>query len=207
MTPRYGTPLSPSPKLTLPGTCPLSPGLSGPFSMRHAAISPKPSRFSPVCAQDRFAVHRGRSPMDATRCSQNSRPLPPAYCSFGELQTFPSRLANTHSSHHCNTFAGRCRTVHSGQQYHVLVKSMCSMEEGMSCFYSWVSTYYTHSNLTRRMRDPALLDIFPLPYPARPATLDTVAPAALEADSWPGPNQPTRAPRHCCTHAARRRVQ
>jgi hypothetical protein len=67
------------------------------------------------------------------------------------------------------------------------------MEQRVPRFYSWVSTYYTHSDLARRTRDPALLDTAPLPYPAppcaRPATLDVIDSASLEAVSWPGPIQ------------------
>jgi hypothetical protein len=74
------------------------------------------------------------------------------------------------------------------------------MEERVPRFYSWVSTYYTHSNLARRTRDPTLLDTSPLLYPApqcaRPATLDAIAPASLEAVSWPGPIQGSEALLH-----------
>ncbi len=74
------------------------------------------------------------------------------------------------------------------------------MQERVPRFYSWVSTYYTHSNLARRTRDPALLDTAPLPYPApqctRPATLDAIAPASLGAVSWPGPIQGSEALLH-----------
>ena len=74
------------------------------------------------------------------------------------------------------------------------------MEERVPRFYSWVSTYYTHSELARKTRDPALLDTAPLPYPAppssRPATLDAISRAALEAVSWPGPIQGSEALLH-----------
>jgi hypothetical protein len=66
-------------------------------------------------------------------------------------------------------------------------------EERVPHFCSWVSTYHTHSNLARRTRNPTLLDTAPLLYPApqcaRSATLDVIAPASLEALSWPGPIQ------------------
>jgi len=78
-------------------------------------------------------------------------------------------------------------------KYHPLVEPTYPLEERVPRFYSWVSTYYTHSDQARRMRDPTLLDTTPLPYPAppcaRPATLDAISPAALEAVSWPGPIQ------------------
>jgi hypothetical protein len=74
------------------------------------------------------------------------------------------------------------------------------MEERVPRFYSWVSTYYTHSDLARRKRDPTLLDTSPLLYPApqcaRPATLDAICPASLEAVSWPGPIQGSEALLH-----------
>ena len=86
-------------------------------------------------------------------------------------------------------------------KYHPLVEPTYPMEERVPRFYSWVSTYYTHSDLARRTRDPALLDTAPLPYPApaccaRPATLDAITPAALEAVSWPGPIQGSEALLH-----------
>jgi len=74
------------------------------------------------------------------------------------------------------------------------------MEERVPRFHSWVSTYYTHSNLARRTRDPKLLDTSPLLYPApqcvRPATLDVISPVSLEAVSWPGPIQGSEALLH-----------
>jgi hypothetical protein len=74
------------------------------------------------------------------------------------------------------------------------------MEERVARFHSWVSTYYTHSNFARGTRDPALLDTTPIPYPAppcdRPATLDVIEPASLEAVSWPGPIQGSEALLH-----------
>ena len=51
------------------------------------------------------------------------------------------------------------------------------MEERVSPFYSWVSTYYTHSDPARMTCDPALLDTAPLPYPAPPS----VHPAMLDS--------------------------
>ncbi|KAN0126498.1 Alpha/Beta hydrolase fold [Russula decolorans] len=85
-------------------------------------------------------------------------------------------------------------------KYHPLVEPRYPMEERVPRFYSWVSTYYTHSNLARRTRDPKLLDTSPLRYPApqcaRPATLDVIAPASLEAVSWPGPIQGSEALLH-----------
>ena len=70
----------------------------------------------------------------------------------------------------------------------------------MPRFYSWVSTYYTHSELARRTHNPAQLDTTPLPYPAppcvRPATLDAIAHDALGAVSWPGPIQGSEALLH-----------
>ncbi len=63
-----------------------------------------------------------------------------------------------------------------------------------------MSAYYTHSNLARRTHDPSLLDTAPLPYPAppcaRPATLDAISPASLEAVSWPRPIQSSEALLH-----------
>jgi len=74
------------------------------------------------------------------------------------------------------------------------------MEERVPRFYSWVSTYYTHSNFARRTRNPALLDTTPIPYPvplcARPATLDVINPTSLEAVSWHGPIQGSEALLH-----------
>ena len=74
------------------------------------------------------------------------------------------------------------------------------MEQRVPRFYSWVSAYYTHSDLARRTRDPALLDTTPLPYPAPPcaraATLDAIAPVSLEGVSWPGPIQGSEALLH-----------
>lgn len=75
------------------------------------------------------------------------------------------------------------------------------MEQRVPRFYSWVSTYYTHSDLARKTRDPLLLDTTPPPYPAHPcarspATLDVMAPALLEAVSWPGPIQGSEALLH-----------
>ena len=74
------------------------------------------------------------------------------------------------------------------------------MEERVPRFHSWVSTYYTHSNFARRTRNPALLDTTPIPHPAppcaRPATLDVIDPATLEAVSWHGPIQGSEALLH-----------
>jgi len=74
------------------------------------------------------------------------------------------------------------------------------VEERVPRFYSWMSAYYTHSNLARRTHDPSLLDTAPLPYPAppcaRPATLDAISPASLEAVSWPRPIQSSEALLH-----------
>jgi hypothetical protein len=71
------------------------------------------------------------------------------------------------------------------------------MEERVARFHSWVSTYYTHSNFARRARNPALLDTMPIPYPcARPATLDVIDLASLEAVFWPGPIQGSEALLH-----------
>ena len=57
------------------------------------------------------------------------------------------------------------------------------MEERVSRFYSWVSTYYSLSDLTRTTRDPALLHTAPQPYPAPPsvrsATLDSISLEAI----------------------------
>ena len=75
------------------------------------------------------------------------------------------------------------------------------MEERVSRLYSWVSTYYAHSDLTRTTRNPALLHTAPLPYPAPPsvrhATLDSISPAALEAVSWPGTIHASEALLYC----------
>ena len=57
------------------------------------------------------------------------------------------------------------------------------MEERVSRFYSWVSTYYALSDLTRTTRDPALFDTASLPYPEPPsvrsATLDSISLEAI----------------------------
>jgi hypothetical protein len=67
-------------------------------------------------------------------------------------------------------------------KYHPLVDPM---SECVARFHSWVSTYYTHSNLARRTRNPTLIDTTPIPYPAppfaRPATLDVIDPIRLMA--------------------------
>src|SRR6266404_782867 len=85
-------------------------------------------------------------------------------------------------------------------KYHPLVDETYPMGQRVPRFYSWVSTYYTHSDLARKTHNPALLDTTPLPYPAPPcvrhATLDAIAPATLEAVSWPGPIQGSEALLH-----------
>jgi hypothetical protein len=85
-------------------------------------------------------------------------------------------------------------------EYNPLVDSTYPMEQRVPRFYSWVSAYYTHSELARKTHDPALLDTTPPPYPpppcAHPATLDVMAPASLEALSWPGPIQGSEALLH-----------
>ena len=85
-------------------------------------------------------------------------------------------------------------------KYHPLVDPTYPMEQRVPRFYSWVSTYYTHSELARRSHNPALLDTAPLPYPAppcaRPATLDAIPHDALAAVSWPGPIQGSEALLH-----------
>ena len=64
-------------------------------------------------------------------------------------------------------------------------------------FYSWVSTYYTHSDLAQTTRDPALLDTAPLPYPALPSVL----PATLDSSPLRPSRGPARSrgPRHFST--------
>jgi len=85
-------------------------------------------------------------------------------------------------------------------KYHPLVDPTYPMKQRIPRFHSWVSTYYTHSDLARKTRDPALLDTAPIPYPAppcaRPATLDAIDPASLEDVSWPGPIQGSEALLH-----------
>lgn len=81
-----------------------------------------------------------------------------------------------------------------------MVNATYPIEERVPRFHSWVSTYYTHSKFARRTRNIALLDTTPIPYPAppcaRPATLDAIDPASLEAVSWPGPIQGSEALLH-----------
>lgn len=85
-------------------------------------------------------------------------------------------------------------------KYHPLVDSTYPMEQRVPRFYSWVSTYYTHSELARKTHNPAQLDTTPLSYPSppcvRPATLDVITPDALAAVSWPGPIQGSEALLH-----------
>jgi hypothetical protein len=153
-----------------------------------------------------FLAHADKLPADALRALD---PCLRSYCIFGELRNVPIITPRKRSTqlipHHRNTL--RLADAPHGSfglptlsKYHPLVEPTYPMEERVPRFYSWVSTYYTHSDLARRTRDPALLDIAPLPYPApacaRPATLDAVAPAALEAVSWPGPIQGSEALLH-----------
>jgi hypothetical protein len=76
-------------------------------------------------------------------------------------------------------------------KYHPLRDPTYPAKQRLPRFHSWVSTYYTHSDLARKTRDPTLLDIIPIPYPAppciRPATLDAMDPASVEGVSCPGP--------------------
>jgi hypothetical protein len=78
-------------------------------------------------------------------------------------------------------------------KYHPLVEVTYPPEVHVPCFYSWVSTYNTHSDLSRQMHDQTLLDSTPVPYRAppctRPATLDPIGHAALDAVSWLSPIQ------------------
>ncbi|KAH9959281.1 hypothetical protein BC827DRAFT_524419 [Russula dissimulans] len=52
-------------------------------------------------------------------------------------------------------------------RYH-LVEPIHPLKERVPRFYSWVSTYYTHSDLARRTHDPTLLDTTPMWYPTPP---------------------------------------
>ena len=48
-------------------------------------------------------------------------------------------------------------------KYHPLVEPTYPMEERVPRFYSWVSTYYTHSDLARRRLLPSRSYQAPLP--------------------------------------------
>ena len=149
-----------------------------------------------------FLAHADALPSDALRALD---PCLRAYCIFGEYTNSrpPQSLPPLQ---HSSPVIARPDAPHGSfglptlSKYHPLVEPTYPMEERIPRFYSWVSTYYTHSDLARRTRDPALLDTAPLLYPApqctRPATLDAIAPASLGAVSWPGPIQGSEALLH-----------
>ena len=148
-----------------------------------------------------FLAHADALPADALRALD---PCLRAYCIFGEhvpILSFPGPPATTLIASMRTDAPHGSFGLPTLSKYHPLVEPTYPMEERVPRFYSWVSTYYTHSDLARRTRDPALLDTAPLPYPApaccaRPATLDAITPAALEAVSWPGPIQGSEALLH-----------
>lgn len=147
-------------------------------------------------------AHADSLPTDALRVLD---PCLRAYCIFGERHTNSQQPpapppCNTHPSTIPPDAPHGSFGLPTLSKYHPLVEPAYPMEERVPRFYSWVSTYYTHSDLARKTRDPALLDTAPLLYPApqcvRPATLDAISPESLEAVSWPGPIQGSEALLH-----------
>jgi len=145
-----------------------------------------------------FLAHADALPAEAIRALE---PCLRTYCIFGESalpaisrdSSHPILTAISISSYFLQDAPYCSFGLLTLSKYHPLVEQTYPLEERVPRFYSWVSTYYTHSNPARRTRDPTLLDTTPLPHPAppcaRPATLDAINPAALEAVSWPGPIQ------------------
>lgn len=144
-----------------------------------------------------FLASANKLPADALRTLE---PCLRAYCIFGEHHfSVPPAPVLPNSS-----VPADAPHVSFGlptlSKYHPLVDQTYPMEQRVPRFYSWVSTYYKHSELARKTHNPARLDTTPLPFPAppcvRPATLDAISPDALEAVSWPGPIQGSEALLH-----------
>ena len=74
------------------------------------------------------------------------------FCPSIRLPTVPLPLQTRHTS----------RSAYS--KYHPFLDSTYPMEQRVPRFYSWVSTYYTHSERARKTHNPAQLDTTPLSY-------------------------------------------